>query len=37
MGMKPCNLSDTLYILKDLEYTLPIISHLEEYHFIYRM
>ncbi len=37
MEMKSCNLNDTLHILKELEYTLPIISHLEEYYFIYCM
>jgi len=37
VGMKPCSLSDTLHILKELEYTLLIISHPEEYHFIYYM
>ncbi len=35
MGMKPCSLSDILHILKELEYTLTIIHHLEEYYFIY--
>jgi hypothetical protein len=35
--MKPCNLSDVLHILKQLEYTLLIIPHLEEYYFIYRL
>jgi hypothetical protein len=35
--MKLFNLSDTLHILKELEYILPIISHSEEYYFIYRM
>jgi hypothetical protein len=36
-GMKLCNLSDILHILKELEYTLQIIPHLEEHYFIYRM
>ncbi len=35
MEMKQCNLNDTLHILKEIKYTLPIISHLEEYYFIY--
>ncbi len=34
VGTKSCNLSD---ILKELEYTLPIISHPEEYYFINQM
>lgn len=33
--MKSCSMSDTLHILKELEYTLLIISHLNEYYFIY--
>jgi hypothetical protein len=35
MGMKPCSMSDVVHILKELEYTLPIILHPEEYYFIY--
>ncbi len=35
--MKPCSLSEILHILKDLEYTLPSISHPEEYYFIYHL
>jgi hypothetical protein len=35
VGMKPCSLSDILHILKELEYTLPIIPHPKEYYFIY--
>jgi hypothetical protein len=35
LEMKSCNLNDTLHILKELECTLPIISHPEEYYFIY--
>jgi len=35
LEMKSCNVNDTLHILKELEYTLPIISHPEEYYFIY--
>jgi hypothetical protein len=30
--MKPCSLNDILHILKELEYTLPIIFHLEKYY-----
>jgi hypothetical protein len=30
VGMKSCSLSDILHILKELEYTLPIISHSKE-------
>jgi hypothetical protein len=37
MGMKACSLNDTLHILKELEYTLLIVPHLEEYYFIYCM
>jgi hypothetical protein len=35
--MKPCSLNDILHILKELEYILPIILHLEEYYFIYHL
>jgi hypothetical protein len=35
-GMKPCSLSDILHILNELD-TLPIIRHLKEYYFIYRL
>jgi hypothetical protein len=34
VGMKPCSLVEILHILKDLQYTLPIIPHLEEDYFI---
>jgi hypothetical protein len=37
VGIKPCSPSDTLHILKELKYTLPIIPHPEEYYFIYHM
>jgi hypothetical protein len=37
MGMKLFSLSDTLHILKELEYILPIIPHSEEYYFSYHM
>jgi hypothetical protein len=37
VGLKSCNLSDILHILKELEYTLPIIPHLERYYFFYRL
>jgi hypothetical protein len=37
MGMKLFSLSDTLHILKELEYILPIIPHSKEYYFIYGM
>jgi hypothetical protein len=37
VGMKPCSLNDILHILKELEYTLLIIPHPEEYYFIYRL
>jgi hypothetical protein len=37
VGLKPCSLSDILHILKELEYTLSIIPHLERYHFIYHL
>jgi len=37
VGMKLCNLSNVLHILKELEYTLSIIPHLKEYYFIYHM
>jgi hypothetical protein len=33
----PYNLNDVLHILKELEYALPIIPHLEAYYFIYRL
>ncbi len=36
VGLKPCSLNDILHILKELEYTLPIIPHLKGYCFIYR-
>jgi hypothetical protein len=35
--LKPCSLSDILHILKELEYTLLIIPHLEGYYFIYHL
>ncbi len=34
---KPCNLSDVLHILKELDYALAIIPHLEAYYFIYQL
>jgi hypothetical protein len=37
VGMKTRNLGDVLHILKDLEYTLPIIHRPKEYYFIYRL
>jgi len=37
MGMKLCSLSDVLHIFKELEYTLMIIPHPKEYHFIYHL
>jgi hypothetical protein len=33
----PCSLNDVLHILKELEYALLIIPHLEAYYFIYRL
>jgi hypothetical protein len=37
VGLKPCNLNDIPHILKELEYTLSIIPHLEGYYFIYHL
>lgn len=37
VGLKPCSLNDMLHILKELEYTLLIIPHLEGYYFIYHL
>jgi len=37
VGLKSCNLSDIMHILKELKYTLPIIPHLEGYYFVYRL
>jgi hypothetical protein len=35
--LKPCNLSDVLHILKELEYALEIIPHPKAYYFIYQL
>jgi hypothetical protein len=35
--LKPCNLSDVLRILKELEYTMLINPHPKAYFFIYRL
>jgi hypothetical protein len=37
MGMKLCSLSYILHMLKELEYTLSIILHSEEYYGIYHL
>jgi hypothetical protein len=37
VGLKPHSLNDTLHILKELEYNLPIIPQPKGYYFIYRL
>jgi hypothetical protein len=37
VGLKPHSLNDILHILKEFEYTLLIIPHLEGYYFIYHL
>jgi hypothetical protein len=37
VGLKPCSLNNVLHILKESEYTLLIIPHLEAYYVSYHL